>query len=649
MANEQDPFARYNIPAFKREDQPARQVNPDNPFGAYNVPKYNEAPPPAAAPAPEVKPEFMKTDRPEAQDRSWSEVPGQMAQNFVPSLKENIHQIVTPFLQPKETAQAIGQLGVGAYSKAKGALGFEQNAEEKAKDEAALNAVGKFYADRYGSEAGFKRALAEDPVGVLSDLSIPFTGGGTLLAKAPGAAGKLGSAVKAAGSVMDPIGAAAQATKAASKGVSFAGQIPQWWATGSSWNSLTKAYEAGLEGNKAFRDTLMGISSAEDGLRRVEAGHAAIAAERAKKIEEMLGDIGDKPMTYDRVQTALQEASQRVAPHGSSINRAGAKALEEANLKVLEFMHNPDIVPNVRNMQNLKVAIRDIMEENGLVGKKTVGENALNHVYNSIKQDIASLDKGVGVKYMEAMDHYAQQTKKLQQINADLIGGRSDASKIRKLLKEQDSVTKQNLLSDLAKYDPDIPYIVAALELKPGLPKGLRGMMSGVGAGIAATGSVVGAPVGIASMALHSPKIMGGSQYTLGYLGGLPARSIDSIPGRAISQLPQQAGRVEELTQNTPRNDAAVQAALDYIQSLPSKGIQRIEGLGIPTQMIRGNAAGGRIGRATGGRTNGMMTAEMLMQAAHAAKKKINKTTEEILNAPDEAVVKALSVAKQHI
>jgi hypothetical protein len=250
---------------------------------------------------------------------------------------------------------------------------------------------------------------------------------------------------------------------------------------------------------------------------------------------------------------------------------------------------------------------------------------------------------------MKAMDHYAEQTKKLQQINAELISGKSDASKIRKLLKEQDSVTKQNLLGDLAKYDPDIPYIVAALELKPGLPKGLRGMMSGVGAGIAATGSVVGAPVGLASMALHSPKIMGGSQYTLGYLGGLPARSIDSIPGRAISQLPQQAGRVEELTQNTPRNDASVQAALDYIQSLPSKGIQRIEGLGIPTQMIRGNAAGGRVGRATGGRTNGMMTAEMLMQAAHAAKKKINKTTEEILNAPDEAVVKALSVAKQHI
>lgn len=68
-----------------------------------------------------------------------------------------------------------------------------------------------------------------------------------------------------------------------------------------------------------------------------------------------------------------------------------------------------------------------------------------------------------------------------------------------------------------------------------------------------------------------------------------------------------------------------------------------------PTQAVRGQASGGRIGRATGGRTNGALTAEMLMRAAHNAKKKISKTTEEILNAPDEAVVKALSVAKQHI
>jgi hypothetical protein len=59
--------------------------------------------------------------------------------------------------------------------------------------------------------------------------------------------------------------------------------------------------------------------------------------------------------------------------------------------------------------------------------------------------------------------------------------------------------------------------------------------------------------------------------------------------------------------------------------------------------------AGGRVGRATGGRAPVIMTAERLMRAAHAAKLKINKTTEQILDQPDEAVVKALSIAQRHI
>lgn len=56
-----------------------------------------------------------------------------------------------------------------------------------------------------------------------------------------------------------------------------------------------------------------------------------------------------------------------------------------------------------------------------------------------------------------------------------------------------------------------------------------------------------------------------------------------------------------------------------------------------------------RPGRASGGRIHGMQTAEMLMRAAHRAKLKINKDTEQILDQPDESVVKALDIASKHI
>lgn len=53
--------------------------------------------------------------------------------------------------------------------------------------------------------------------------------------------------------------------------------------------------------------------------------------------------------------------------------------------------------------------------------------------------------------------------------------------------------------------------------------------------------------------------------------------------------------------------------------------------------------------RASGGRIQGVKTAEMLLRAAHTAKNKISKISEAILDEPDEAVVKALDIASKHL
>lgn len=79
--------------------------------------------------------------------------------------------------------------------------------------------------------------------------------------------------------------------------------------------------------------------------------------------------------------------------------------------------------------------------------------------------------------------------------------------------------------------------------------------------------------------------------------------------------------------------------------SSPQAGQVGRVGQGRPTQW----AKGGRVNRATGGRIQGLKTAEMLMRAAHNAKTKISKVSEAILDEPDEAVVKALDIASKHI
>lgn len=63
---------------------------------------------------------------------------------------------------------------------------------------------------------------------------------------------------------------------------------------------------------------------------------------------------------------------------------------------------------------------------------------------------------------------------------------------------------------------------------------------------------------------------------------------------------------------------------------------------------LAGMEAQDRAGRASGGRAPGM-TADMLIKAVDRAKNKNNAGTKQILNAPDEHVVKALEIANRHI
>lgn len=216
------------------------------------------------------------------------------------------------------------------------------------------------------------------------------------------------------------------------------------------------------------------------------------------------------------------------------------------------------------------------------------------------------------------MEKYSQASQRLNDYRKGLTAGDTSAS-FRKILGAQQGKGKENILKEISEINPDIPFMIAGQELRPWLAQGIRGMItSGSALG---TGMFMGIPSAIGHLYGQSPKAVGATFYGAGKIGGAPERLYKALPPGTTSAV-QQVGRAEQLTGEEEEP---------------------------PAQMTRGNAAGGRIGRATGGRTNGMMTAEMLMQAAHAAKKKINKTTEEILNAPDEAVVKALSVAKQHI
>ena len=91
--------------------------------------------------------------------------------------------MVYPITNPLDTMAAFRDLAFGLASKV---LPGEQKSEK------AVDALVDFFADRYGSVEDLKRTIAEDPVGVLGDVSTILTLGSTAAARVPGTVGKLG-------------------------------------------------------------------------------------------------------------------------------------------------------------------------------------------------------------------------------------------------------------------------------------------------------------------------------------------------------------------------------------------------------------------------------------------------------------------------
>ena len=100
--------------------------------------------------------------------------------------------------------------------------------------------------------------------------------------------------------------------------------------------------------------------------------------------------------------------------------------------------------------------------------------------------------------------------------------------------------------------------------------------------------------------------------------------------GKMIAEDPDARSFLQKLYTSMARNAPAVAAQTNQAAS--------------PQQ-----ANGGRIARRAGGRVGSEGKADALIRAAEMAKKNINKTTEPLLDQPDETITRALAVAKTHI
>ena len=98
-------------------------------------------------------------------------------------------------------------------------------------------------------------------MGIVSDISVVFTGGAGLAAKVPGVAGKTTATISKVGNIIDPVQATGKAISATTKGLGKIAAPLFGLTSGSGGDALKVAFEAGEAGGdaqKLFIDNLRG-------------------------------------------------------------------------------------------------------------------------------------------------------------------------------------------------------------------------------------------------------------------------------------------------------------------------------------------------------------------------------------------------------
>ena len=197
------------------------------------------------------------------------------ASNVIPSGKQLIKDTVQIFIDPIGTAKTLKELADGIVLNMTGADGkiYDRNGnvigedtEGKRKQEIA-NAVGEYFKQRYGGVENVKESFKNDPVGVLADVSIIFTGGASIAPKGSAVA----SVATRGATLTDPISATIAlgqgiknvtqnvGTKFFDKTTGTGGMISTSYAVGK----LDNATASNRQKKKDFKDARQGKLDAE--------------------------------------------------------------------------------------------------------------------------------------------------------------------------------------------------------------------------------------------------------------------------------------------------------------------------------------------------------------------------------------------------
>jgi hypothetical protein len=416
-------------------------------------------------------------------------------------------------------------------------------------DQETLNALGGVIEDRYGGMDAIQNTLVTDPAGLVADLSMILTMGGSAAAKAPGVLGSTGRKVAQVGQAIDPISFTGNMLSKATPDdlANFARRAPAEsvaLTTGAPPSAFREAFDIGAERQRmgvtprteAFREGLAG--NVDPATLVVDAKGAMQGVRDAAGQEYRSGmlDISkDKSvLAFDDIDNALQKMRADAMFNGQVVDSSSLAAVERMQPVVDQWRAlDPATFHTPEGMDKLK---QRIFDEVGTIpdDQRTV-RRAAGTVYNAVKDTI----KNQAPAYAGVMEKYADASEVLGRMERELgLGRKGSIDTAASKLTERPPSRKgrDDLVSLLAEYDPRVGAEIAGEQLSRYFPRGLRG--AGTGLGVAG-GSVAGSftnPLALLGASTISPHLMGEAAYGLGR-ASVPVSDAFSAVGRSPGTL----------------------------------------------------------------------------------------------------------------
>lgn len=483
----------------------------------------------------------QQNQAPQSNGLSWRDVPQKAYENALPSLVNVGKGIAETVLNPVDTLQNVvnaGNAGLQAVLPQSVNDFMHRIAPETANNPHFGAAIADFYKNRYGSEEGFKQALATDPAGVLMDFSSIASAGGGLMSKAgiPGA-----SSLSKAGQAIDPVNLAVKGITSGAKGLGTASaHIIGGLGTHTGAESILGAANAGLSGGSKgadFLDNLRGNVQADEMLPSLKKALRNMRDERGAEYRQGMSGIRQDQtvLSMGNIKQAIDDAMGIKRFKGESISPT-TDALQGEILAQYDRWNNlnPADFHTAEGLDAFKQNIGDLHQ--GTM-PNTPNRAVAGQVYNAIKDEIVKQ----APEYGKIMADYEQATKLTNDIEGALsLGSKANPdTAIRKL----QSLTRNNvntnygnrlkLAKELERNGADnLTEKLSGQALSSWTPRGL-GSLIAAGTGYYGVSSLD--PLAAAGLAFQSPRLVGEGAYKAGQLANILKKGSDTVKAASNS------------------------------------------------------------------------------------------------------------------